>query len=57
MIRGFIVDDEEPARDRLRRLLSNAGASDASGTRPEIEIVGEAERRRRRAAADRRAGA
>jgi sigma-B regulation protein RsbU (phosphoserine phosphatase) len=32
MIRAFIVDDEEPARERLRRLL------DASG----LEIVGEA---------------
>ena len=42
MIRGFIVDDEEPARDRLRRLLSSAGVSDASPTRPGIEIVGEA---------------
>jgi len=37
MIRGFIVDDEEPARDRLRRLLSGAEMS-GSG----IEIVGEA---------------
>jgi len=42
VIRGFIVDDEEPARDRLRRLLSDAGASDASRTGPAIEIVGEA---------------
>jgi phosphoserine phosphatase RsbU/P len=42
VIRGFIVDDEEPARDRLRRLLSEAGASGASRTGPAIEIVGEA---------------
>lgn len=33
MIRALIVDDEAPARDRLRRLLSSA----------DIEIVGEAE--------------
>ncbi len=42
MIRGFIVDDEEPARDRLRRLLSSAGVSADSPTQPGIEIVGEA---------------
>jgi two-component system LytT family response regulator len=35
MIRALIVDDEAPARDRLRRLLSTAGV--------EVEIVGEAE--------------
>lgn len=34
MIRAFLVDDEQPARDRLRQLL--AGESD-------VEIVGEAE--------------
>jgi serine phosphatase RsbU (regulator of sigma subunit) len=47
MIRGFIVDDEEPARDRLRRLLSGAAAADVSGAGNAIgiegiEIVGEA---------------
>ncbi len=35
MIRALIVDDEAPARDRLRRLLSATGV--------EVEIVGEAE--------------
>jgi serine phosphatase RsbU (regulator of sigma subunit) len=35
MIRALIVDDEAPARDRLRRLLSTAGV--------EVEIVAEAE--------------
>ena len=34
MIRAVIVDDEAPARERLRRLL---------GDLPEVEIVGEAE--------------
>lgn len=34
MIRALIVDDEAPARDRLRLLLSEA---------PDVEIVGEAE--------------
>lgn len=33
MIRALIVDDEEPARDRLRRLLLEAG---------DVEVVGEA---------------
>jgi two-component system LytT family response regulator len=33
MIRALIVDDEEPARDRLRRLLSEAG---------DVEVVDEA---------------
>jgi sigma-B regulation protein RsbU (phosphoserine phosphatase) len=42
MIRGFIVDDEEPARDRLRRLLSDTGVADAGRVGPRIEIVGEA---------------
>jgi serine phosphatase RsbU (regulator of sigma subunit) len=42
MIRGFIVDDEEPARDRLRRLLSGAGVPGASPAGSGIEIVGEA---------------
>jgi two-component system LytT family response regulator len=34
MIRALLVDDEEPARDRLRRLLAEVG---------DVEIVGEAE--------------
>lgn len=34
MIRVLLVDDEEPARDRLRRLLDEV---------PDVEIVGEAE--------------
>jgi two-component system LytT family response regulator len=34
MIRALIVDDEAPARDRLRRLLAEAG---------DVEVVGEAE--------------
>lgn len=34
MIRTLLVDDEQPARDRLRRLLSAS---------PDVEIVGEAE--------------
>jgi sigma-B regulation protein RsbU (phosphoserine phosphatase) len=42
MIRGFIVDDEEPARDRLRRLLTGAEALDAGQPGTGIEIVGEA---------------
>ena len=33
MIRALLVDDEEPARDRLRRLLTEV---------PDVEIVGEA---------------
>ena len=33
MIRALLVDDEEPARDRLRRLLAEV---------PDVEIVGEA---------------
>ena len=34
MIRALIVDDEEPARERLRRLLTEAGG---------VEVVGEAD--------------
>ena len=34
MIRALLVDDEQPARDRLRRLLAEVG---------DVEIVGEAE--------------
>jgi two-component system, LytTR family, response regulator len=34
MIRTLLVDDEQPARDRLRRLLAGS---------PDVEIVGEAE--------------
>lgn len=34
MIRVLVVDDEAPARDRLRRLLAEA---------PDVEVVGEAE--------------
>jgi two-component system, LytTR family, response regulator len=34
MIRTLVVDDEQPARDRLRRMLSGS---------PDVEIVGEAE--------------
>ena len=33
MLRALIVDDEEPARERLRRLLEKSG---------DVEIVGEA---------------
>jgi two-component system LytT family response regulator len=33
-IRALIVDDEEPARERLRRLLDEG---------PDVEVVGEAE--------------
>lgn len=42
MIRGFIVDDEEPARDRLRRLLSATGAPESDQPGAAVEIVGEA---------------
>ena len=34
MIRALIVDDEQPARDRLRRLLAEA---------PDVEVAGEAD--------------
>ena len=34
MIRALLVDDEQPARERLRQLLS---------AHPDVEIVGEAE--------------
>jgi serine phosphatase RsbU (regulator of sigma subunit) len=40
MIRAFIVDDEEPARERLRRLLKEVAGG--SGVERALEIVGEA---------------
>ena len=42
MIRGFIVDDEEPARDRLRRLL------EARVYRMPADTTGNRDRRRGR---------
>jgi serine phosphatase RsbU (regulator of sigma subunit) len=46
MIRAFIVDDEEPARERLRRLLAGTGlevvgeASDGGAALPQIAALG-----------------
>jgi serine phosphatase RsbU (regulator of sigma subunit) len=42
MIRAIIVDDEEPARERLRRLLSEIDASSVSQAGTCLEVVGEA---------------
>jgi sigma-B regulation protein RsbU (phosphoserine phosphatase) len=42
VIRAFIVDDEEPARERLRRLLTDVGGSGACRSGTGLEIVGEA---------------
>lgn len=33
MIRAVVVDDEEPARDRLGRLLAEAGGGEVSARR------------------------
>ena len=56
MIRGFIVDDEEPARDRLRRLLSAPRRPTAAGSDRHRDRR-RGSRRSRCAAADRGADA